>query len=308
MGVHVTCGESVSSCTWHFMSHICVTHICHTWMSHVTHIGMRHVTHMPEACLTYTWVTSQISMRHVTHINKTTGCGCACDRSHTYGCVMSHIWTRLVSHMHESRHTYERVTSHIWMRHVTHRIWVRMRHVEHRCDCIHDFVRTGPFWWCVVCVSKEPYIVSKEPCIQSKEPYIRSCGVIEYMILCGQAPFDGALCAYQKSPISYQQSPIFNQKSPIFNHVVSLHTWFCADKQYLIVCCVRIRRALYSIKRVVYAIKIKRALCSIKRALYSIMWCHCIHEFVRKRNLWLCVVCVSEETYILSKEPYILSK
>jgi len=72
---------------------------------------------------------------------------------------------------------------------------------------------------------------------------------------------------------------MFYQKSPIFYYVVSLHTWVCAEKKSLIVCCVRIRRDLYFIKRALYTIKIKRALCSIKRALcsikralYSIKW------------------------------------
>ena len=70
-------------------------HTCHTYdgcISHMSHVWMRHATHviyMNEAYPTYEW-------------------------------GMSHIWTRLVTHMNEACRTYEWSTSHTWMRHVAH--------------------------------------------------------------------------------------------------------------------------------------------------------------------------------------------
>ena len=92
---------------------------CHIWMSHVAHEGvMSHMSQL-QRLMQYEWVMSQIWVRHVTHIHES-----------------CHIWMSHVTHMNESCQigkshiTYEWVMSHMYES-VTHE-WVTLHVIESR--------------------------------------------------------------------------------------------------------------------------------------------------------------------------------
>ena len=108
--------QSGDSCEW-VMSHI--------WMIHVTRMNeSHHITHIKKLRHAYAWVLSHVWMSHVTRIK---------ELWHAYEWVASRVWMSMDEYEwvwtneHEwASHTYECVVSHVWMRHVAH-----MRHVTH---------------------------------------------------------------------------------------------------------------------------------------------------------------------------------
>ena len=133
-------------------------------------------------------------------------------------------------------------------------------------------------------------------CVMSRIGYGCACdmwsiGVIAYMILCGQAPFDGALCAYPKSPILGPKEPYVGSQRALY--WVNKALFSTKRALYTIMWCHYIhdcvptgpfRWCVVCVSKEPHTYSINKALFSIQRALFSIMWCHCIYKFVRTSN------------------------
>jgi len=109
-----------------FMSDTCT----HSWVTHALIDGMTH------SWVTHDWWNDSFMSDTCTHSHSCMNPSC-----HIYGCVMSHVQIRHVTHinaschMNPSCHTYECTMWHLWMCHVT---CMNVGHVTHMNESCHS--------------------------------------------------------------------------------------------------------------------------------------------------------------------------